>query len=205
MSRRLFGPVREWKRESRGGMGVAGERGDVVDLLQRQHREIKRAFRAAAIPGRARGKAFHRLVRLLAVHEAAEEAHVHPKARRALPGGRLLAGARRAEEKDAKRLLRKLWRIGPYSEGYLPILRELRRAVLAHAAREEREEFRALRARVSRSRLRLLGLEVKATQAIAPTRPHRLVNNEAANKMSAPIFGPIDRGRDLARRAVLRQ
>lgn len=186
-------------------MGVARKRSDVVDVLLRQHREIRRGFRAAALPGPARGKAFHRLVRLLAIHEAAEEAHVHPKARRALPAGRLLTAERRAEERDAKKLLRKLWRIGPYGEEYLPTLRALRRAVLAHAGREEREEFRALRARVSRPRLWLLGLEVKATQAVAPTRPHRLVNNELANKLAAPVFGPMDRSRDLARRLVLRQ
>jgi hypothetical protein len=50
----------------------------------------------------------------------------------------------------------------------------------------------------------MLGLEVRLTEAIAPTRPHRLVNNELANKLATPVFGPLDRGRDLVRRASAR-
>lgn len=179
--------------------------GDVIDLLKHQHTQIRRAFRRAALPGPIRRRAFHDLVRLLAVHEAAEEAHVHPKVRRALPGGRALAAARRREEKEAKKLLTRLYRIGPDGRGYLGALRELRKAVLAHAGREEREEFAVLRKAAGARRRRLLGLEVRVTQAIAPTRPHRLVNNELANKLAAPVFGPIDRGLDLVGRLAARR
>jgi hypothetical protein len=174
---------------------------DVVDILQSQHAQIRAAFRRAALPGPGRPRAFHQLVRLLAVHEAAEEAHVHPAARRAMAAGKAVTRARRAEEKEAKKLLVKLTRIGPHGRGYLPALQALRRAVLAHAAREEREEFPALLQQVSQPRRRMLGLEVRLTQALAPTRPHRLVNNELTNKLATPVFGPLDRGRDLLRRA----
>lgn len=179
--------------------------GDVIDMLKHQHAQIRRAFRRAALPGPIRWRAFHDLVRLLAVHEAAEEAHVHPAVRHALPGGRPLAAARRREEKAAKKLLARLYRIGPDGAGYLHALQELRRAVLAHASREEREEFSVLRRTVSPRRRRLLGLEVRLTQAIAPTRPHRFVNNEMTNKLATPLFGPIDRGRDLLRRLADRR
>jgi hypothetical protein len=172
---------------------------DVVSILREQHAEIRRAFRRAAMPGPGRPRAFRRLVRLLSVHEAAEEAHVHPVARRAATAGRALARARRAEEKEGRMLLARLTRIGPHGRGYLPLLLALRRAVLAHAAREEREEFPALLARVSRPRRRMLGLEVRLARVVAPTRPHPLVGNELANKLAMPIFGPLDRGRDLLR------
>ena len=176
---------------------------DVIDILKGQHTEIRRAFRQAAIPGPTRQRAFRHLVRLLAVHEAAEEAHVHPTVRRVIPNGRAVSAARRAEEKEAKKLLTALWRTGGRGATYLPALRALRKAVLAHAAREEREEFPALSRTVSTPRRRLLGLEVRLASAIAPTRPHRFVNNEAANKLAAPVFGPIDRVRDvLARRSA---
>ena len=105
---------------------------------------------------------------------------------------------------EAKKLLVQLTRIGPHGRGYLPALQALRRAVLAHAAREEREEFPALLEQVSQPRRRMLGLEVRLTQALAPTRPHRLVNNELTNKLATPVFGPLDRGRDLLRRASAR-
>lgn len=176
---------------------------DVVDLLTDQHRQIRRAFRKAALPGPTRPRALRDLVRLLAVHEAAEEAHVHPLVRHAMPGGRQLAAARRGEEKQAKELLTALWKAGPRLAGYvgyaryLNALLTLRRAVLAHAAREEREEFAALRRAVSAPRRRLLGWEVRATQAMAPTRPHKMVNNEMANKLATPLFGPLDRTMDL--------
>ncbi|MER6142053.1 hemerythrin domain-containing protein [Streptomyces sparsogenes] len=172
---------------------------DAIDILKRQHQQIRRGFYKAAVPGPTRRKAFHQLVRLLAVHEAAEEAHVHPLARRVLRAGRTLSARRREEEKQAKRLLVDLWRTGPGGKGYLRKLNRLRRAVSEHAAREEREEFAALRRALSAPRLRILGTEVRFAQSYAPTRPHRWVNNEAMNKLSAPLLGPLDRARDLAR------
>jgi hypothetical protein len=177
---------------------------DVVDLLTGQHAQIRRAFRRAALPGPTRRRAFYELVRLLAVHEAAEEAHVHPVARHAAAAGKSVTSARRAEEKQAKRLLADLWKIGPHGDGYLRALRALRRAVLNHAAREEREEFPALLRQVSPLRRRLLAFEVRITQAVAPTRPHPAVNNELANKLAAPVLGPLDRGRDLILRVTSR-
>lgn len=176
--------------------GKAARGNDVVDVLKDQHVQIRRAFRLAALPGPARPRAFRNLVRLLAVHEAAEEAHVHPLARRLAGAGKAVAEARRAEEKEAKQLLVTLQRTGPHGDGYLRALRALRRAVLAHAAREEREEFPALVQRVSAFRRRILGLEVRLAQAVAPTRPHPRLGNEAANKLAAPVLGPADRVRD---------
>ena len=186
---------------------------NVVDVLTRQHRQIKRAFVKAALPGPRRRRDFDRLMRLLAVHEAAEEAHVHPvarralhngrllAARRALHNGRLLAARRRGEEKEAKKLLVELWRTGPDGKGYLRRLNEVRRMVTRHAAREEREEFAQLRKALRVPRLRMLGAEVKLTQAYAPTRPHRWADNEAANKLTAPFLRPVDRTLDAIRHA----
>jgi hemerythrin superfamily protein len=171
---------------------------DVIDVLAGQHAEIRRAFRRAARPGRGRGDAFRRLVHLLSIHEAAEEAHVHPALRRGPSAGKAVAAARRSEEKKAKQLLASLQKTGPHGSGYLPALRTLRRAVLAHAAREEREEFPALR-NLSGIRRRLLGLEVRLAQAVAPTRPHPRLNSELANKLAMPVLGPVDRCRDIVR------
>jgi len=170
---------------------------DVTAVLKDQHRQIRRAFARAARPGRGRSTAFHHLVQLLATHEAAEEAHIHPTARRA--GRTAAAAARVGEEKQAKELLARLYRIGPDGDGYLRGLRSLRRAVLAHAAREEREEFPVLD-RLGRGRRRMLGLEVRLAKELAPTRPHPRVNGELANRLAMPVLGPADRCRDLVRR-----
>ncbi|MET7443578.1 hemerythrin domain-containing protein, partial [Streptomyces sp. NPDC005568] len=56
---------------------------DVVALLMRQHGDIRNLFdEVEASSGDARQDAFRRLVRLLAVHETAEEEVVHPFVRR---------------------------------------------------------------------------------------------------------------------------
>jgi hypothetical protein len=109
-----------------------------------------------------------------------------------------VAAARRAKEKKAKQLLASLQKAGPHASGYLPALRTLRRAVLAHAAREEGDELPALRI-LSGSRRRLLDLEVRLAQAVAPTRPHPRLNSELENKLALPVPGPADRLRDIVR------
>lgn len=183
------------------GSGVAP---DVVQMLEGQHAAIRRGFRRAMLPGPPGRRAFADLRRLLAVHEAAEEAHVHPVVRKTVDGGRRLVKSRLQEEKAAKKLLREAERIGPGGRGYRVALRRLRRAVLAHAAREEHEEFPVLRVHVRGLRRRSLGLESKVTQAVAPTHPHPWVNTQLANKLTAPVAGPLDRGRDLVGRLVHR-
>lgn len=175
---------------------------DVVDLLVDQHREIRRGFARVARGGPERGRDWRQLRRLLAVHEAAEEAHVHPVARKAIPGGRRVIAQRLAEEKAAKRLLRQLDRVGPASPKFDPLFGTFRTAVLGHARREEREEFRALRHVVSAPRRRSLTLEAKLTQAMAPTRPHPRVNSQLANKLASPVAGPLDRMRDVVSRVL---
>jgi hypothetical protein len=171
---------------------------DVTTVLRDQHAEIRRAFRQAALPGPGRPDAFRRLVRMLAVHEAAEEAHVHPTTARHL-GRAATAAARVGEEEQAKFLLARLWETGPRGAGYLRGLWTLRKAVLAHAAREEREEFPALD-RLGEARRQMLGIEVWLAKVLAPTRPHPNVNGELANKLAMPVFGPADRVKDAVQR-----
>jgi hypothetical protein len=171
---------------------------DVISVLKAQHAEIRRAFIRAAMPGLRRPAAFRRLVRLLAVHEAAEETHVHPTVRH-ISSVAQAAGARLEEERQAKRLLVTLDRIGPDGDGYLRTLWTLRRTVLSHADREERGEFTALAA-LGRTRRWVLGQEVRLAKYLAPTRPHPHVNSMLANRIAMLVFGPVDRCRDLADR-----
>jgi len=104
---------------------------DVTTVLKEQHAEIRRALVRAALPGPRRAGEFRRLVRMLAQHEAAEEAHVHPTTRRI--GRRATAAALVGEEERAKHLLARLCQIGPHGAGYLRCLAALGREVLMHA------------------------------------------------------------------------
>ncbi len=72
---------------------------DVVALLMRQHGDIRNLFdEVEATEGEERRDAFRRLVRLLAVHETAEEEVVHPFVRRSVAGDRTSSrtGSRRS-------------------------------------------------------------------------------------------------------------
>jgi len=167
---------------------------DVTTVLRDQHAGIRRAFVRAALPGPARAGEFRRLVRMLAQHEAAEEAHVHPAIGNA--GRSVIAAARVSEEARAKQLLARLWADGPHSHDYLARLGLLAWNVIWHEAREEREEFPVLRA-LGPVRRWTLAAEIHLARGLAPTRPHPRVNGELANKLAMPVLGPADRLRDV--------
>jgi hemerythrin superfamily protein len=175
---------------------------NVITLLERQHVEIRMLFGVLErSTGAERRKAFHDLVRLLAVHETAEEEVLHPEVR-ALEGGRAVVEARLGEEHRAKQLLSTLYDIGPDTEGFDILLAELREDVLAHAGHEEREEFPLLRAAHDEDKLRSMAGAVRAAEAIAPTRPHPGIESAAGNVLLGPPLAIMDRAKD-AIRAVL--
>lgn len=170
---------------------------DVTAILRNQHAGIRRAFLRAALPGPRRAREFRRLVRMLAQHEAAEEAHVHPAVRNAGRGH--IAAARVSEEARAKRSLARLRETGPHTAGYLPRLGLLAWQVIRHSASEERGEFPVLRD-LGPVRAAILAAEICLARELAPTRPHPRVNGELANKLAMPVLGPADRLRDVLTR-----
>ncbi|GAA3446053.1 hemerythrin domain-containing protein [Planomonospora venezuelensis] len=181
----------------------AMEENDVVDLLLAQHAMIRDMFdeveRASAAD---RPEAFRRLVRLLAVHETAEEEIVHPYARGKLEDGDAVVGDRLAEEYEAKRLLMEMDEAGPGDARFLTNLAVLRAAVLAHARSEERYEFTRLRAHTSEAERRAMAAGVKAAEAMAPTHPHPGVESAAGNLLAGTPVAIMDRVRDVIRDAM---
>jgi len=174
-------------------------RTDVVQLLTAQHDEIKNLFRSVSEgSGEARREPFECLVRLLAVHETAEEEVVYPALRTA--GAGAVADARIAEETEAKRILADLEKIGPTGDNFLVTFEQLRSAVLAHAENEEREVFPVLRSDDLAGQLEAMGSAVKAAEAMAPTHPHPHVPGTAtANLVAGPMAAIVDRVRDVVR------
>jgi hemerythrin superfamily protein len=174
---------------------------DVVDLLMTQHNEIKSLFsRLAAAQGTEKRELFEDLVRLLAVHESAEEEVVHPAARRSINNGDQVVDSRLHEEDEAKHALAELYKLGtdnPEFDGKLAMFRD---AVLAHANREENDEFKYLRENIPAERLERMAGAVKAAEAMAPTRPHpRSGESAAANMLAGPPMAVFDRLRDAVR------
>ncbi|WNG86049.1 hemerythrin domain-containing protein [Mycobacterium sp. ITM-2016-00317] len=174
---------------------------DVVSLLIKQHSQIRDMFADVKLAqGNEKQEAFDRLVRLLAVHETAEEEVVHPLTRTA-PGGSGVAEDRLAEEHDAKEKLKELEKIGVEGEGFDELLEVLRHEVLEHARAEERYEFTQLRRRTSPAQLVTLAAAVRAAEATAPTHPHPGVESATANLMLGPFAAVADRVRDALRQA----
>ncbi|MGH4025862.1 MAG: hemerythrin domain-containing protein, partial [Pseudonocardiaceae bacterium] len=142
--------------------------GDAIDLLITQHSLIRDLFaEVKATQGEARQDAFHRLRRMLAVHETAEEEVVHPTARRQLADGDELVADRLAEENEAKQLLGQLEELQPDEPRFLELLDQLRFAVLSHARSEERYEFVQLRQESTPATMRAMAAAIRAAEAAA--------------------------------------
>ncbi|WP_051761396.1 hemerythrin domain-containing protein [Microbispora rosea] len=179
--------------------------GDVVDLLVHQHALIRDMFDEVehAAPGQ-RDEPFRRLVRMLAVHETAEEEIVHPYTRLRVDGGAGVVADRLKEEREAKEMLRRLDEMGSEHPGFMAELDRLRLAVLTHARAEERYEFTRLRAETTAAERRAMALGVRAAEAMAPTRPRPGVESMTRNLLLGPPAAIMDRARDLIRQALRR-
>ncbi|AKN72130.1 hemerythrin [Streptomyces sp. PBH53] len=176
---------------------------DVVALLMRQHGDIRNLFdEVEQSRGEERRDAFRRLVRLLAVHETAEEEVVHPFVRRAVEGGEQVVRDRLAEEKSAKETLAALDDMDTDDPEFMPRLRRLRTEVQEHARAEERYEFSHIRRSTDVTNLAAMAKAVKAAEAMAPTRPHPGVESATANVALGPVAALMDRTKDAVRKAM---
>ncbi|WP_275418982.1 hemerythrin domain-containing protein [Acrocarpospora phusangensis] len=176
---------------------------DVITFLMRQHEEIRSLFdEVTKAKGPARQDLFRHLVRLLAVHETAEEELVHPYARKAFPGGDKVVKDRLREEKEGKEMLAQLDEMGTDHPDFPKLFDEFRTDVLAHAEAEELYEFAKLREEASGPQLRAMTAGVKAAEALAPTRPHPGVESAMKNLLLGPPTAIMDRTRDAIRAAM---
>jgi hemerythrin superfamily protein len=174
---------------------------DVVDLLLEQHDEIKSLFSALQrAQGPAKQELFQDLVRLLAVHESAEETVVHPVARRKLEAGEKVVEQRLEEEDRAKKELADLYDMGVDHPDFDRRLQAFGAEVIEHATKEEGEEFLRLRGAVDADTLRRMTGALKAAETAAPTRPHRNAPESAVgNVLMGPPMALFDRARDAVR------
>jgi len=172
---------------------------DVIDVLLGQHNEIKALFaQVKAAQGEQKRDRFQQLVRLLAVHESAEEQVVHPAARKKI--GDQMVEARLHEESEAKHVLSDLYDLGTDDPRFDARFAAFEQAVLAHATHEEQEEFPELRRTTDEDKLRRMSGAVRAAEAVAPTRPHPTAGeNPVANMLAGPPVAVFDKMRDAVR------
>jgi hemerythrin superfamily protein len=180
---------------------ATGTREDVVDLLLKQHEEIRSLLDTVEkSSGERRKEKFDELRRLLAVHETAEEEVVHPYARRKFGGGDAVNEIL-DEEKQGKEVLKQLERVETGSSDFLPLFRKLRSSIEAHARHEEETEFPQLRIKGSEDELTGMATLVKAAEAVAPTHPHPGVESQVKNLAVGPVAAVADRARDAIHKA----
>ncbi|WP_426514140.1 hemerythrin domain-containing protein [Dactylosporangium sp. McL0621] len=139
---------------------------DVVDVLLAQHSDIKALFnQVATAQGEQKRERFQELVRLLTIHESAEEQVVHPAARQALgDDGHRVVDTRLEEEREAMRALAELDDLGVGHPGFDDRLAALAADIFEHAAHEEAEEFTRLRATVGSEELQRMTAVFEAAE-----------------------------------------
>jgi hemerythrin superfamily protein len=174
-----------------------------IDLLIDQHDAVRTLLQAvAAGPSGGRRTNFETLVRLLAVHETAEEEVVHPRVRALDDAGKEVVEQRLTEESEAKTTLARLEGMDPESEEFLQLFLSFRMAVEQHAETEEKEEFTRLRQAVDLDELKQMGRTLQLAEAMAPTHAHRMAPTSAVgNMLVGPFVSMVDRVRDAIRDA----
>ena len=170
---------------------------DVVDIIRDQHSTIRRLFAevTSAAPDR-RGDAFQPLVRLLAVHETAEEEVVYPAIMKLGDDGATVAEERRAEEDQAKKVLAELEDLDASTVDFMVAFAAFEDDVEEHAQSEESTVLPLLLACTLDERS-TMGEAFQAAEALAPTHAHRLAPESGiGNMLVGPFVAMVDRVRD---------
>lgn len=174
---------------------------DIVAQLRLDHgsvRTLLNLFERVPVAGRA--EYFCELVPVLVGHETAEEEVVYPAIRSLDPEAGPLLGGLIEEQAAATAVLARMEDLDPQSEDFASELVLLRRAVLAHAAREEVELFALLDQHAVYVDRPTLAVRYQLAKQAAPTHPHPHAPHTApANLIMTPVASMVDRIRDALR------
>lgn len=167
-------------------------------LLRERHTEVKGMFdELLQSNGNQRQELFDCLRATLAVHETAEEIVIHPRVRSFGAEAAKAVDARLAEEKEAKRVLADLERMGADDPTFLAHVGALREAAVAHAEAEEREIFPRIEERCSLDEQRSMGERIRRAERLAPTHPHpHGPSGGVGNMLVGPFAAMVDKVRD---------
>lgn len=176
---------------------------DVVSRIRRQHDTIRDLFRdVERASSTQRTRVFESLVRLLSVHETAEEMVIYPRLSMTGSEGLAVVRARKREEDQAKKALAELEGMDPSGEAFAEAFARFRADVEAHAELEESEVLPRLERHGAPVELQLMEAGFVAAQFVAPTHAHRMAPESAlGNLLLGPFVGTVDRVRDLVRDA----
>jgi hemerythrin superfamily protein len=181
---------------------TAGQTVDVVSLIREQHQQVRQLMQSITTgPSSGRTEDFQTLVRLLAVHETAEEMTVYPALRKMGDEGKRVADARAEEENQAKKVLAHLESLDASSDEFEQAFLSFRSDVEHHAESEEAEVLPLLMESDMNGRNEM-GKAFALAEKMAPTHAHRMApESMAGNLLVGPFVGMIDKVRDAIRDA----
>ncbi|MBP8537656.1 hemerythrin domain-containing protein [Streptomyces sp. MK37H] len=154
-------------------MTAMPEQHDVVDLLTADHRAVRDLFevyRTTTDP-ELRRQLVDRMTVAVVRHSVAEEVHLYPTVRKALPNGDRIADEEIEELTEAERILSDLDAVDPRDRRFDPLVRELMDVVSMHIRGEEDLVFPELRERLTPEERMALGLRVGEAAAAVRGAP----------------------------------
>ena len=176
--------------------------GDVIRILLEQHARVRDLFTdIKASAGARKRELFDELRQLLAAHETAEEMILRPTSRRV--AGAAVAEARNREEAEATATLARLETLDPGTAEFDTELAGFERAVLDHAALEERDEFSQILIECDASEREIMGAMLLSAETFAPTHPHpSTAGSTTAQWAAGPFASLADRTRDAIKKVL---
>ena len=141
---------------------------DIVDVLHREHEQIRRLCTDVRMAPRDRKK--HPLAALrqaVHLHQLGELTIAHPAARNSSPNGDTIARACQSEGERVERSLTELGRLGVEQPDFDAKFAVLSGALLDHAAHQERDEFPLLRRYVPAQRLHMMASAMQDVRVMA--------------------------------------
>lgn len=141
---------------------------DVIDVLVRQHDEIRRLGEGVRRSGAdGKGRLFAEFGDLVRRHEFGDRQIVHPAVRNTGAPGDEMGVARTAEEGGIDRALGELAALGTGDPAFDGKFEALQLVLSDHNEHEERDEFPLLRRYLTASRLHMMAGELHDLQVMA--------------------------------------
>jgi hemerythrin superfamily protein len=179
---------------------VAEHTPDLIDVIMSDHREVEKLFtelESRSGPAERRRQLADHVIAELVRHSVAEEMHMYPAARKALPDGDQLADHEIQEHSEAEEVMKELEGMDATDPRFDELLGKLIADVRHHIEDEEGDLLPRLREACSAEELQELGMKVLRAKKTAPTRPHPSApDTPPGNLILGPGVGLIDRVRD---------
>ena len=180
---------------------ASADRGDGIDLLQADHRQIEVLLARLSKDGAAAPReVLDDLTPTLAVHSAIEIEYLYPLVQKHLQGGSNFARQGRLDHEEIDMTLYRLQHLSMSEREFGAELAKLAGDVAEHLRGEEELVFPPLRAALGPEELAKLARHLEEAKRHAPTHPHPSAPKSAwGSRLAHRLVGVVDRMSDRRR------